>query len=58
MMSSMLRPSAYPHPNPPPLAGEGVNGAAARTENPPPLAGEGGARAERRGKVGAEGGMP
>ncbi len=35
-----------PHPNPPPQAREGV-------DNPPSLAGEGGARAGRRGRVGA-----
>jgi uncharacterized ferritin-like protein (DUF455 family) len=47
-------PAAYyeplqesPHPNPPPHAGEGV------TKIPPSLAGEGGARAVRRGRVGA-----
>ena len=41
-----------PHPNPPPLAGEGVN-RARPIDNPPLLAGEGGARAVRRGRVGA-----
>src|SRR5579862_7719643 len=35
----------HPHPNPPPLAGEGADWGAA-TSNPPPQAGEGGARAE------------
>src|SRR5437899_2470746 len=33
-------PPGSPHPNPPPLAGEGVPRTAASTENPPPQAGE------------------
>jgi ferredoxin len=38
---------ASPHPNPPPLAGEGARWR--RFENPPPQAGEGGERSERVG---------
>ena len=41
---------ASPHPNPPPLAGEGVRRS---LRNPPLQAGEGGARAGGRGRVGA-----
>ncbi len=34
-------PSVYPHPFPPPQAGEGVHTAASRFVSPPPQAGEG-----------------
>src|SRR5229473_816203 len=46
-VSSTNSGTGSPHPNPPPQAGEGVS------PNPPSLAGEGGARAARRGRVGA-----
>jgi release factor glutamine methyltransferase len=38
-----MRASASPHPNPPPLAGEGVGLRRRLVSNPPPQAGEGGA---------------
>ena len=34
-------PSVYPHPDPPPPAGEGVPASAVQLISPPPLAGEG-----------------
>src|SRR5437868_3044272 len=37
-----MRSSASPHPNPAPLAGEGVSMKRSRPIDPPPLAGEGG----------------
>src|SRR5882757_1858409 len=43
---------ASPHPNPPPLAGEGADGR--DPQNPPLLAGEGGERSERVGAGGRE----
>jgi len=43
----LFAPAKRPHPNPPPLAGEGVSGGEA--ENPPPQAGEGRARREAVG---------
>jgi very-short-patch-repair endonuclease len=35
----LVRPPIYPHPNPPPQAGEGVLAATRSTESPPPQAG-------------------
>ena len=35
------RPSAYPHPDPPPQAGEGAPASALQSVSPPPHAGEG-----------------
>ena len=52
---ALIWPEESPHPDPPPLAGEGAK--IERGENTPPLlAGEGGAHAARRGRVGASGG--
>jgi DNA ligase-1 len=48
---ALIWPESSPHPNPPSEAGEGAYGAG--LNNPPLLAGEGGARAARRGRVGA-----
>jgi len=51
---ALIWPEPSPHPNPPPLAGEGARRGSIR--NPPLLAGEGGARRESDGRVGVDGG--